>query len=76
METTVHKIGQTIALLGPNYHGPCLQTNGNLIFAMRCQFQSYKKEEPPPTHVEPLPVMLIESAVQACHASNMEKIHA
>ena len=65
--------GQTIALLGPNHHDPRLQPNGKLIFALKRQFQSYKKEDPPPTRVEPLPVELIELAVQACHASNTEK---
>ena len=38
-----------------------------------CLFQSYEKEDPPPTRVEPLPVELIELAVQACRASNTEK---
>jgi hypothetical protein len=33
----------------------------------------YKKEDPPPTHVGSLLAKLIELAVQACHASNMEK---
>ena len=44
-----------------------------LIFALKRQFQSYKKEDPPPTHVEPLPVELIELVVQACRASNTAK---
>jgi hypothetical protein len=73
METTLHAIGQTIALLGPNHHNPCLQLNGKLIFALKQQFQLYKKEDPPPTCIEPLPVKLIELAVQACIASNTEK---
>ena len=38
-------IGQTIALLGPNHHNPHLQPNGKLIFALKRQFQSYKKED-------------------------------
>ena len=73
MVTTLHAIGQTIALLGPKHHNPCLQPNGTLIFVLKHQFQSYKKEVPPPTCVEPLPVKLIELAVQACHASNTAK---
>ena len=44
-----------------------------LIFALKRQFQSYKKEDPPPTRVEHLPVELIKLAVQACRASNTEK---
>ena len=73
METALRAIGQTIALLGPNHHDPHLQPNGKLIFALKRQFQSYKKEDPPPTCVKPLPVELIELAVQTCHASNTAK---
>ena len=73
METALCAIGQTIALLGPNHHGPYLQPNGKLIFVLKCQFRSYKKEDPPPTCVEPLPVKLIQLAVQACCTSNTAK---
>ena len=73
METALRAIGQKIALLGPNHHDQRLQPNGKLIFALKWQFQSYKKEEPPPTHIEQLPLEHIKLAVQACHASNMEK---
>ena len=61
-----------IYLLGPNHHTPCIQPNGKLILALKQQFQSYKKEDLP-THVELLPVELIELAVQAYCASNTEK---
>jgi hypothetical protein len=73
VETALHAIGLTIALLGPNHHDPRLQPNGKIIFALKQQFQLYEKEDPPPTPVEPLPVKLIELAVQVCCASNMEK---
>ena len=73
VETTLRAIGQTIVLLGPNHHDPRLQPIGKLIFALKRQFQTYKNEDPPPTRVEPLPVELIELAVQACRASNTEK---
>ena len=73
VETALCAIGQTIALLGPNHHNPRLQPNGLLIFALKCQFQSYKEEDPPPTGVKPLPVELIKLVVQACHASIMAK---
>ena len=73
MKTDFHAVGQTIALLGPNHHDPRLQPNGKLIFALKHQFQSYEKEDPPPTHVDPLPDKLIELAVQACRVSNTEK---
>jgi hypothetical protein len=36
-------------------------------------FSPTKKEDPPPTCVEPLPVELIKLSIQACHASNSEK---
>ena len=73
METALHAIGQTIALLGPNHHDPRLQPNGKLIFVLKCQFQSYAKEDPPPNCVKPLPAKLIKLAVQAYCASNMAK---
>ena len=63
METALRAIGQTIALLGPNHYDSRLQPNGKLIFALKRQFQSYEKEDPPPTSVEPLPVELIKLAV-------------
>jgi hypothetical protein len=40
VETTICAIGQTITLMGPNHHNPCLQPNGKLIFSLKCQFQS------------------------------------
>jgi hypothetical protein len=73
VETALCAIGQTIALLGPNHHGPHLQPNGKLIFALKRQFQLYEKEDPPPTRIKPLLVELIKLAVQACHVLNMEK---
>ena len=39
VETSLHAIGQKIALLGPNHHNPRLQPNGKLIFALKPQFQ-------------------------------------
>ena len=41
------------------------------MFALKHQFQSYKKGISLPTCKEPLSVKLIELAVQACHTSNM-----
>jgi hypothetical protein len=76
VETALHAIGQTIALLGPNHSNPRLKPNGKLIFALKQQFQSYEKEDQPPTCVEPLQVKLIKLEVQVCHASNTEKICA
>jgi hypothetical protein len=73
METTPFAIGQTIALLEPKDHNPHQQPYDKLIFALKCQFQSYEKEDPSPTCIGPLPVELIELAVQACHASNTER---
>jgi hypothetical protein len=32
-----------------------------------------QREDSPPTCIEPLPIKLIEQAMQACHAFNMEK---
>ena len=40
MGTAPHEIGQAITLLGPSHHDLCLQPNGKLIFALKCQFQS------------------------------------
>jgi hypothetical protein len=31
-----------------------------------------QREDSPPTWIEPLAIKLIEQAMQACHASNME----
>ena len=44
VETALRAIGQTIALLGPSHHNPRLQPNGKFIFALKRQFQSYKKK--------------------------------
>ena len=54
VETALCAIGQMIVLPEPNQHDPCLQPNGKLIFALKRQFQTYKKEDPPPTCVESL----------------------
>ena len=73
VETALNAIGQTITLLRPNHHDPRLQPNGKLIFALICQLQSNKKEDPPPTCVKPLPVEFIKVVVQACCASSTAK---
>ena len=44
VETALHAIGQTVALLGPNHHNPHLQPNGKLIFVLKCQFSPTKKK--------------------------------
>ena len=48
-------------------------TKGYAHICAKCQSQSYKKEDPLPTCIEPLPVKLIKLVVQAYHAFNMEK---
>ena len=62
-----------ISQLGPNHHDSCLQPNGKLIFALKSQFQSYKKEDPLPNCIQPISVELIKLALQAYHTSNMHK---
>ena len=65
METALCAIGQRIALLGPTTTTHVYSQMASSYLPLKCQFQSYKKEEPLPTCIEPLPVKLMKLAVQA-----------
>ena len=74
MQTALRAIAQTKALLESNHHNPCLQPKGKLIFVLKCQFQSNKKGDLPPTHIEPLPIKLIQQAVKLAMHPIQKKI--
>ena len=67
MEAALCAIGQRIALLGPTTTTHAYSQMASSYLPLKCQFQSYKKEDPLPTCIEPLPVKLMKLAVQAWH---------
>jgi hypothetical protein len=65
VEGALRAIGQTFAALGQR--DPRLQPSGKLDFRLHRQLQSYKKDDPPPHRVKPIPLQLLHAAVAQCY---------
>jgi len=57
VEGALHAVGQTFTALGSP--DPRLQSSGKLDFCLSRQLTAYKKQDPPPTRVKPIPFFLI-----------------
>ncbi len=66
VEAALHAVGQTFSALG--YQDPRLAANssGKLDFQLHRQLQAYKKADPPPHRVEPVPLQVIQYAIHLC----------
>jgi hypothetical protein len=60
VEAALRAIGQTFAALGCS--DPRLLLSGKLDLCLKCQLLAYKKQDPPPKHVKPIPLSIITHA--------------
>lgn len=65
VEAALRTVGQTFAALG--HQDPRLQPSGKLDFWLQRQLQSYKKTDPPPTRVKPIPLQIIHHVILHCY---------
>jgi hypothetical protein len=66
VEAALRAVGQTFSALG--YQDPRLaaNSNGKLDFRLHRQLQAYKKADPPPHRVKPVPLQVIQYAIHLC----------
>jgi len=68
VEGALHAVGQVLASLGSP--GPRLTANGKLSLRLTQQLSAYKKQDPPPSRVKPVPFPIIAQTVSFCHTVN------
>jgi hypothetical protein len=74
VEGALRAVGQAFASLGrPD---PRLQPSGKLDIRLTRQLQAYKKADPPPTRVKPVPIPVITHAATTCYQVNLPKTNA
>jgi len=74
VEGALRTIGQAFASLGcPD---PRLQPSGKLDLRLSRQLSAYKKQDPPPTRVKPIPFPIITHATALCQLANTPAGHA
>ena len=67
MEGTLCTVGQMMASLGaPN---PWLSSIGKIKFCLQCQLAAYAKQDPPPYHLKPIPLPILQHATVLAYAS-------
>lgn len=71
VEGALRSIGQTLATLGSQ--DPRLQPSGKLNLHLARQLTSYKKADPPPTRVKPIPFPIIAHTANISYISNTPK---
>lgn len=67
VENAVRSIGQAFAAVGSP--DPRLTASGKHDFRLRRQYTSYAKIDPPPNRVKPIPLPILQHAVQLAQAS-------
>ena len=64
---SLRAVGQTFAFMGTD--DPRLDTYGNIDFRLRRQFAGYKRQDPPPDRVKPIPVQIIRHLLAIAHST-------
>jgi hypothetical protein len=67
-------VGQTFSTLGQS--DPRLLPLGKLDLRLSRQLSAYKKEDPPPTCVKPIPFPILADAITFCYRANTSKTNA
>ena len=57
MEDALRSVGQMFTGLG--YSDPRLASTSSIDFHLQCMLSSYKKKDPPPNCVKPIPVQVL-----------------
>lgn len=73
VEEALRAVGQTIATLGSR--DPRLQPSGKLDIRLARQLKAYKRVDPPPHRVKPVPLPIITHAAQLCRLANTAQAH-
>jgi hypothetical protein len=73
VEGALRAVGQTLATLG--CQDPRLQSSGKLDLRLARQLTSYKKVDPSPTRVKPIPFPIIAHTAHIAYLSNTAKGH-
>jgi len=68
MEDALRSVGQTFASLGCT--DPRLQPSGKLDLLLSRLLSAYKKQDPPPTRVKPIPLPIIIHAASLCYTAD------
>ena len=67
VEDALRSVGQTFAGLGKP--DPRLTSTGNIDFRIQRMLSSYKKKDPPPNRVKPIPVQVLRRIMAVAHAA-------
>jgi hypothetical protein len=68
VEDALRAVGQTFASLG--CADPRLQASGKLDLRLSRLLSAYKKQDPPPTRVKPIPLPIVAHAAHLCYTAN------
>jgi len=74
VEVALHAVGQTFASLG--CLDPRLQASGKLDLRLSRLLSAYKKQDPPPARVKPVPLPIITHAADLCYLANTPPCNA
>ena len=73
VEDALRAVGQAFTALGKK--DPWLLPSGKLDFRLSRKLTAYKKQDPPPTRVKPIPFPIIAHNVDLCPTGNMPASH-
>jgi hypothetical protein len=68
VEGALRAVGQTLASLGSD--DPRVTANGKLDLRLTRQLAAYKKQDPPPTRVKPIPFPILAQTAALCRCAN------
>ncbi len=68
VEGALRAVGQAFSTLG--YRDPRLTPSGKLDLRLSRQLSAYKKQDPPPTRVKPIPFPILAQTTALCHRAN------
>ena len=66
VDTALRDVGQTCALMGSV--DPCLDSWGQIDLRLSRQLRGYHRADPPPSHVKPIPLALLQYAAATTRA--------
>jgi hypothetical protein len=68
VQGALRAVGQAFATLGN--HNPRLLQSGKLDLPLSIQLSAYKKQDPPPTRVKPIPFPILAQTAALCYTAN------
>ena len=74
VEDAVRSIGQAIVMLGAK--DPRMTSTGKLDGRLQLQFRCYSRQDPPPSHVKPIPVQVLRRLVCVAATSRDPELQA